>query len=148
MPYTYRLTPEPPTPLSDDLLQALSQLAERLADHYGQDTHCQLDLHLQPDLRVHHVLQNLQPPGSQPDLVEKIRRQIQSQVGDLSASQIERMVDSALHGVGIQIGIMLGSQSIPQPPRPRRMIHACPSCDEVFIDADSLLRHLQTHHDA
>lgn len=148
MPYTYSLTPEPQKPLSDDIVQALSRLAELLAEHFGSPTHCRLDLHLEPDLRVDRVLQSLQIPKEKQDLVERIRHQIRSQVGDLSTSQIERMVDSALHGVGIQIGMIMGSEALlPQSPRARRRIFSCSVCDEVFIDEESLQRHLVTHNE-
>jgi len=75
-----------------------------------------------------------------------------SQAGDLSPSQMERRVDSALYGVGVQIGLNLGTEdwleSLNEPltgphttPRKRRKIFSCSVCDEVFIDQDSLQRH-------
>lgn len=150
MPHSFKLTPEPQKPLTEEIVKAVLQLADLLAEHFGCATRCHLDLELAPDLRVDRVLQGLASSTmAKEDLVERIRRQIRGRVGELSTSQMERMVDSALHGLGVQIGMMLGNEVLSpgEAMRSRRRIFSCPVCDEVFIDADSLNRHLLNHGD-
>ena len=145
MQTAFKLNPPPPTPPTAEIESAVRHLSELLTQHYGQETCYTLELRLEPDLRVEQVLQDFTRRLSattpkQENLVDRIRQRIRSQVGDLSSSQIERMVDSALHGVGVHIGMIIGSES--SLTSSRRKIHACPLCDEVFIDEDSLNRHL------
>lgn len=150
MPHSFKLTPEPQKPLTEEILKAVSQLADLLAEHFGCATRCQLDLELAPDLRVDRVLQSLASSAlPKEDLVERIRRQIRSRVGELTTSQTERMVDSALHGLGVQIGMMLGNEVLSpgEALRVRRRIFSCPVCDEVFINEESLSLHLLKHEE-
>lgn len=148
MPHSFKLNPEPPKPLTEEIVKAMSHLADLLSEHFGCATRCHLELELAPDLRVERVLQGLASSRmAEEDLIERIRRQIRSRVGDLSISQMERMVDSALHGLGVQMGMMLGNEVLSpvEAPPSRRRIFSCPVCDEVFISQESLNRHLLSH---
>lgn len=141
--------------LSEKIEAVADQLAQLLAERYassGQEQppeNCTLVLDLRQGLQVSKVLTGIaslsrSTPPPPDDLAKKLRDRLQKEFPSLSESRLSSMLDSALHGAGIQIGIETVLQSPHKSHRVR--IFSCPECDEVFVDQESLTHHLVASH--
>lgn len=141
------IQPEPAR-LGGKIEKVAAHLARLLAEQYRGVETCTLTLCLKPELGVEKVLKSLQgrfrKKPDQPDVLNQIRETIRQAAPGITESQLERLVDSALHGWGVQIGLSLFSSPLKKM-RSAPKIFSCPTCDEVFLDRESLDRHLKTH---